>query len=117
MIGMAIAGVSVFIFTRLTADNILAFKLLSVLIGFCIGFSGAWGAYYTELFPRKFSALSAGMSFNGGYLISSIVLPVVASFTTAKYLLPLFILSAVVFIFGAIIWSFVPETLNKNNNA
>lgn len=66
LIGMAIAGVSVFIFTRLTADNILAFKLLSVLIGFCIGFSGAWGAYYTELFPRKFSALSAGMSFNGG---------------------------------------------------
>lgn len=113
LIGMAIAGVSVFLFTKFTADQVLAFKMISVLIGFCIGFSGAWGAYYTELFPQKYRALSAGMSFNGGYLLSSILVPVVAGFTSAENMMPLFMLSAVVFIAGAVIWVFIPETLNK----
>lgn len=44
---------------------------MSVLIGFAVGFSGAWGAYYTELFPSKYRALSSGMSFNGGRIIST----------------------------------------------
>ena len=113
LIGMAIAGIGVFLYTRLGGDQIMAFKLISIVIGFCIGFSGAWGAYYTELFPQKFSSLSAGMSFNGGYVISSIAVPVVASFTTAEHMLPLFLLSAAVFVTGAVIWCFLPETLNK----
>ncbi len=56
LIGMALSAVFVFLFMRLGAGNITQLKLVSVFLGFAVGFSGAWGAYYTELFPQKFSA-------------------------------------------------------------
>ncbi len=113
LIGIALSGIGVFLFTRLTSNQVVLFQILSVFIGFNIGFSGGWGAYYSELFPQKYRALSAGISFNGGYLISSIVLPVVAGRTSVDNLMPLFILASAVFVFGAVVWAFLPETLNK----
>ncbi len=113
LIGIALSGIGVFIFTRLTSNQVLAFQILSVFIGFNIGFSGGWGAYYSELFPQKYRALSAGISFNGGYLISSIVLPIVAAQTSVDNLMPLFMLASAVFVFGAVVWAFLPETLKK----
>ena len=61
----------VFIYTKLGGDSVTAFYAISVLIGFAVGYSGAWGAYYTELFPSKYRALSSGMSFNGCLLYTS----------------------------------------------
>lgn len=113
LIGMAMSAIIVFIFTRLNADQVLVFQILSIIIGFCVGFSGGWGAYYSELFPQKYRALSAGISFNGGRLISSVALPIVAAHTSVDNLMPLFILSSGVFIFGAVVWAFLPETLQK----
>lgn len=113
LIGIALSGIGVYIFTRLTSNQVLAFQILSVFIGFNIGFSGGWGAYYSELFPQKYRALSAGISFNGGYLISSIVLPIAAARTSVTNLMPLFILASAVFVFGAVVWAFLPETLQK----
>lgn len=113
LIGIALSGIFVFIFTKLGASQVVAFELLSVLIGFSIGFSGGWGAYYTELFPQKYRSLSAGISFNGGYVISSIAVPVVTASISVDNLKPLFLMAAGVFIFGAVVWAFLPETLEK----
>ena len=76
--GMAASAVFVFIYTKLGGDSVIAFYAISVLIGFAVGYSGAWGAYYTELFPSKYRALSSGMSFNGGRIISTFAVPAIA---------------------------------------
>ena len=114
LIGMALSGLMVFVYLRLSADAITAFYVVSVLIGFCVGFSGAWGAYYTELFPSKFRSLSAGMSFNGGRIISMFALPAIAGTASgAGNMTTIFYISIAVFIAGAVVWSLLPETLNK----
>lgn len=113
-IGMALCAVFVFIYMKLGANDVNTFKLVSLLLGFGVGFSGAWGAYYTELFPRKFSALSAGMSFNGGRIISTFALPAIAGVAaTSAGMLGIFKISMLVFIAGAVVWIFLPETLNR----
>lgn len=113
-IGMALAAVGVFTYMQLNPDNVTAFRLTSLMIGFSVGFSGAWGAYYTELFPKRFSALAPGISFNGGRIISSIALPMVAGVgSTAAGMTGIFTIVMAVFVAGAVLWLFLPETLNK----
>ena len=58
---------------------------MSVLIGFAVGYSGAWGAYYTELFPSKYRALSSGMSFNGGRIVSTFAIPAIAGTASGSW--------------------------------
>lgn len=113
-IGMVLSGVFVFIYMQLGPKDVNTFKIVSLLLGFGVGFSGAWGAYYTELFPRKFSSLSAGMSFNGGRIISTFSLPAIAGIaSTPAGMTGIFKISIIVFIAGAIVWMFLPETLNR----
>lgn len=114
LVGMALAAVLVFIFTKLNADAVSTFKLVSIFLGFCFGFSGAWGAYYTELFPKRFSGLAPGISFNGGRIISSFALPVIAGIAaTSAGMVGIFSVAMGILIAGAVIWVFLPETLNK----
>lgn len=113
-IGMALCAVGVFLYMRLGADNVMAFKIVSVFLGLNIGFSGAWGAYYTELFPKRFSGLAPGISFNGGRLISTIALPLIAGVAaTSAGMNGIFKIVMGIFVLGAILWMFLPETLNK----
>ncbi len=114
LVGMAAAAVLVFIFTKLNADAVGSFKVVSVFLGFCFGFSGAWGAYYTELFPKRFSGLAPGISFNGGRIISSFALPVIAGIAaTASGMVGIFTVAMGILVAGAVIWAFLPETLGK----
>lgn len=113
-IGMFLSAGLVFAFLQLGVNDVGTFKIVSALLGFCIGFSGAWGAYYTELFPRRFSALAAGISFNGGRILSTFGLPYIAGLATSVETMPnVFKASMAVFAAGALIWIFLPETLNK----
>ena len=113
-IGMALCAVLLFIFTKLGADSVGTFKILSVLMGFGFGFSGAWGAYYTELFPKRFSGLAPGISFNGGRIVSTYGIPVIAGIAaTSAGMVGIFKAAMFVFVAGAAIWVFLPETLNK----
>ncbi|MGB6129340.1 MAG: MFS transporter, partial [Psychrilyobacter sp.] len=97
--------------------DIKLFYVLSFLLGISFGFSGAWGAYYTELFPQKFRSLSAGISFNGGRIVSTFALPMIAGVAaTAWGMKGVFTIVMVVAIIGAVIWFFLPETLVKNKN-
>lgn len=114
LIGMALSGVLVYVYMHVGAADISTFKLVSIMLGFCVGFSGAWGAYYTELFPRRFSGLAPGISFNGGRLISTTALPIIASVAvTAAGLQSIFQISMLVFFAGAVMWAFLPETMNR----
>lgn len=113
-IGMFLCAILVFFFMQLDASNISSFKILSLALGFCIGFSGPWGAYYTELFPRRFSALSAGISFNGGRILSTFGLPLIAGLASDASSMPnIFKASMLIFAAGSVLWLFLPETLNK----
>ena len=114
LIGMLASAVLVFIYTRLTADSTAAFYALSFLIGLATGYSGAWGAYYTELFPSKFRALSSGISFNGGRIISTFALPAIAGVATdGTGMKIIFYISMAVFVAGSLVWFALPETLNQ----
>lgn len=114
LIGMAISAVLVFVYTTLNADSIMAFYIVSFFLGMAVGYSGAWGAYYTELFPSKFRAMSAGISFNGGRIISAVAIPMLATAGSgASGLVITFYLIMGIYVAGAIVWMFLPETLNK----
>ena len=113
-IGMGLSAVAVFIYMQLSSSDVSMFKVVSLLLGFCVGFSGAWGAYYTELFPKRFSALAPGISFNGGRLISTYALPMIAGVAATSAGMPgIFRISMIVFVIGTVVWFLLPETLNK----
>ncbi|MEG0133362.1 MAG: MFS transporter [Clostridium sp.] len=113
-IGMALSAVCVFAYTKLSGDNVTAFYITSLLIGFAVGYSGAWGAYYTELFPSKYRSLSSGISFNGGRIISTFAIPAIAGTALGSSgMLTIFYISIAVFITGTIVWLVLPETLVK----
>ncbi len=117
-IGMLLCAVGVFLYMRLGAESVGAFKAVSLFLGFNIGFSGAWGAYYTELFPKRFSGLAPGISFNGGRLISSFALPAVAGIAaTSAGMTGIFKVVMAVFAAGALLWLFLPETLGREREA
>lgn len=115
LIGMLASAVFVFLYTRLNADSATGFYVVSFLIGLATGYSGAWGAYYTELFPSKFCALSSGLSFNGGRIISTFAIPAIAGLATGSGsgMLIIFYISMAVFVAGSVVWFALPETLNK----
>lgn len=113
-LGMLLCAGLVYIFLQLGPQDVSTFKIVSALLGFCIGFSGAWGAYYTELFPRRFSAIAAGISFNGGRILSTFALPYIAGLSTGVETMPnIFRASMLVFVAGSVIWLLLPETLNR----
>ncbi len=113
-IGMALCALGVFMYMQLGADSVGAFKAVSIFLGLNIGFSGAWGAYYTELFPKRFSGLAPGISFNGGRLISTVALPLIAGVAaTSAGMAGIFKIVMVIFVAGAVLWMFLPETLNR----
>ena len=113
-IGMALSAVAVFVYTRLGGNDTVAFYAVSILIGFMVGYSGPWGAYYTELFPDKFRSLSAGMSFNGGRIISTFAIPAIAGTAGgAMGMMPIFYIAIAVFAAGTLVWFALPETLKR----
>ncbi|MGL6099586.1 MAG: MFS transporter [Fusobacteriaceae bacterium] len=117
LIGMILCAICVFAYMKLGNNDLNKFKVISLLLGISVGFSGAWGAYYTELFPKEYSSLSAGISFNGGRIISTFAIPILAGLAvTAGDIPKIFNMAMFVFLAGAVVWLFLPETLNKKEN-
>jgi len=121
LIGMALSAVVMFAYMKIGGANQTFYMVASLLLGICFGFSGAWGAYYTELFPEKFSSMSAGISFNGGRIVSTFALPIIVGFadTTVNGVrnFPATFYAAMgVLVIGAIIWAFLPETFVKKES-
>lgn len=121
LIGMALSAVVIFVFLKLNGANQTFYIVASLLLGVCFGFSGAWGAYYTELFPERFSSMSAGISFNGGRIVSTFALPVIVGFadTTVngvRNFPATFYAAMAVLVIGAVIWAFLPETFVRKKS-
>ncbi len=118
--GMLAAAAGIFMYTQWGAGDVSMFMLNSLLLGVLFGYSGAWGAYYSELFPDKFRSMSAGISFNGGRIISMFSLPALAGMVKEGAdgkmdFGPLFTTAIMVFVAGAVLWQFMPETLVKKD--
>ncbi len=113
-IGMLLSAGLIFLYMQQGADSVLSLQIISVGLGFCFGYSGPWGAYYTELFPSKFRSISAGISFNGGRIISTFALPAAAGLVTeTSGMTPIFTVAMVVFAAGTVVWLLLPETLDR----
>lgn len=118
LVGMLLSAALVFVYMQLGDNDINKFRIVSLAIGFGVGFSGAWGAYYSELFPAKYRSISAGISFNGGRIISMFAIPAVAGLASnADEIVKIFQVAIIVFVLGAIVWAFLPETMNKTQEA
>lgn len=122
LIGMALSAVVMFAYLQINGSSQTFYIIASLLLGISFGFSGAWGAYYTELFPEKFSSMSAGISFNGGRIFSTFLVPMVVGLadTTVngvRNFPAVFYAAMAILVIGAIVWAFLPETLVKKPKA
>ncbi len=114
LIGMFLSGIIILSIAQLDVQSAQIYYMISFLLGLCFGYSGIWGAYYTELFPQEYSSLSAGISFNGGRIISSVSLPLIASLAvTSGTITTVFYVAFVTMLIGTVVWFLLPETLNK----
>ncbi len=114
MVGMLLCGIMIPVYMSLNINMLVGFILSAFLFGFGLGYSGIWGAYYTELFPERFRSIAAGFCFNMGRVISSFVVLFIGMIADSGISMKTTLIVPTVFFFiGTAIWFFLPETLNK----
>lgn len=114
--GMFLCAVMIPAYMALKVDNNTLFVIVSFLFGFGNGYGGIWGAYYTELFPERFRAISAGFCLNMGRLISSFAVLALGKYADSGVSLrSVMVIPAVFFLIGVVVWMSLPETLNRGN--
>ncbi|MGX7205386.1 MFS transporter [Enterococcus pingfangensis] len=112
--GMLLCGLMIPIYMMLNMDMFALFNVVAFLFGLGLGYSGIWGAYYTELFPEKYRSMSAGFCFNMGRIVSSIVVLFIGIVADSGLGLRFsLVIPAVFFFIGVILWLLLPETLEK----
>lgn len=93
--------------------SIMPYTILGILMGFGFGYSGVWGAYYSELFDSKYRGMAAGFCFNMGRIISMFSVPFIGRMVDSMGVSKALWIPIGAFVLGAIAWGFLPETLNK----
>lgn len=112
MVGMLLCGLMIPVYMSLGLEMFTLFNVSAFFFGIGLGYSGIWGAYYTELFPERFRSMAAGFCFNMGRIISSVVVLFIGMAADSNIGLKTTLLFPTVFFFvGAAIWCFLPETL------
>ncbi len=112
IIGMlisAIAGATILLVSY--NGSMMIYTVLGILMGFGFGYSGVWGAYYSELFDPKFRGMAAGFCFNMGRIISMFSVPFIGRMVDSLGVSKALWIPLGAFILGAIAWSMLPETL------
>ena len=110
--GMLLCGITIPIYMSLGLEMFTVFNICAFFFGIGLGYSGIWGAYYTELFPERFRSMAAGFCFNMGRIISSFVVLIIGMAADTGIGLKASLVFPMVFFFiGAGIWLFLPETL------
>lgn len=118
MAGMLLCGIMIPVYMNLGIEMFTAFNICAFLFGLGLGYSGIWGAYYTELFPERFRSMAAGFCFNMGRIISSVVVLFIGMVADAGVSLKVTLLFPAAFFFiGTAIWLFLPETLVRTKKA
>lgn len=114
MVGMLLCGLMIPAYMMLGLSSLTLFKIVAFLFGLGLGYSGIWGAYYTELFPEKFRSMSAGFCFNMGRILSSVVVLFIGMAADSGLgLKTSMFIPAGFFFIGVVLWAMLPETLNK----
>ena len=115
--GMLLCGVMIPVYMMLNLNMFALFNVVAFLFGIGLGYSGIWGAYYTELFPEKYRSMSAGFCFNMGRIVSSIVVLGIGIVADSGLGLRFsLIIPAVFFFIGVVLWAMLPETLVKKDS-
>ncbi len=109
MLISAIAGAAILLVSY--NGSMIIYTLLGIVMGFGFGFSGVWGAYYSELFDPKYRGMAAGFCFNMGRIISMFSVPFVGRMVDSLGVSKALWIPLAAFIVGAIVWSMLPETL------
>ncbi len=112
--GMVLCAAIIPVYMALKVDVGLAiFFTCAFLFGIGLGYSGVWGAYYSELFPEKFRTIAAGFCFNMGRIISMIAVPIIGFLGAKLGFKAALTIPAAFFLLGIIVWAFLPETFKK----
>lgn len=93
--------------------SMLIYTMLGIVMGFGFGYSGVWGAYYSELFDPKYRGMAAGFCFNMGRIISMISVPFIGRMVDSMGVSKALWIPLGAFLLGAIAWGMLPETLKK----
>jgi len=113
-IGMQIAALAIVPITCFAPTEYWQLLTLLPLYGFCtLGIHAGFAVYFPELFPTRLRATAAGICFNGGRLLSALVL-VFAGWLKSQVDLRLAItLLNLLFLVGIAIVLFLPETKDQ----
>jgi MFS family permease len=87
--------------------------LLPVFGGLTLGMHAGYAIYFPELFPAHLRATGAGFCFNGGRIVSSLVLLLSAELKAVLDLHLAVTLLSLIFLFGFIVIRFLPETKDQ----
>lgn len=116
ILGMLLCTLIIPIYMALKIDvGMSIFFVCSALFGLGLGYSGVWGAYYSELFPEKFRTISSGFCFNMGRIISMISVYVIGILSTQLGFKLALTIPAIFFLIGVIVWFLLPETFKKKS--
>jgi MFS family permease len=86
---------------------------LPVLGFFTLGMHAGYAIYFPELFPTRFRATGAGLCFNGGRLVASLMMVVSGWMKYYMDLRQAVMLLALVYPVGIVLIWFMPETAGK----
>ncbi len=111
MLLSAIAGAGILLISY--NGSMLPYTLLGIVMGFGFGYSGVWGAYYSELFDPKFRGMAAGFCFNMGRVISMVSVPFIGRMVDSMGVSKALWIPLGAFVLGALAWGILPETLKK----
>lgn len=107
----AIAGAAILLVSY--NGSMIIYTILGIIMGFGFGYSGVWGAYYSELFDPKYRGMAAGFCFNMGRIISMISVPFIGRMVDSMGVSKALWIPLGAFLLGAIAWGMLPETLKK----
>lgn len=108
-VGFALAAVFTLVFLVAPVSTPV---LVAVELGYAISLSctNIWAAYFAELFPVRLRPMGTSL-FHGGHIVS-LFAPVIVTVVAAHSSLAVgMALAPATFLFGAIIWATLPETL------
>ena len=111
LIGYILAAIMVLIFVRPGFDETML-SAIGFVFGFGMSCTTAWGAWFAELFPSRLRAHGAAL-FHVGHILA-LGAPLFAAYTAKVLgLTTSMSLAAIIYVAGAVLWFFMPETRSR----
>lgn len=115
LVGYLLAAVMVLVFVQPGLDETWL-SIFGFVFGFGMSCTTAWGAWFAELFPVRLRPYGAAL-FHIGHVMA-LAAPLLAAYTTRTLgITTSMSLAAVVYVAGAVLWGFLPETRKGGQRA